>query len=133
MYILFVLFLFVVYFFCVLPAQIGVIVVCVFVFVACLLVVFVCAYVCMQVLISVCDLDLPGTTHTCSLPSAGIRHALKGQLLWTFLATSANPSECYWHGGQRTQYPRCPALLVPPSVRGRHCTETCRTNTRTPW
>ena len=66
-------------------------------------------------------------------PHTGTLRTLKDQLLQTFLATSANLSECYWRGGQRTQCPRCPALLVPPSVRGRHCTETCRTNTRTHW
>ena len=76
-------------------------------------------------------------------PPAGTRSIVKGQLLRTSLVTSASPSEYCWGGGWRTQCPCCPARLVPPSVKGRHCTETYRTNTRatskavtlpiTPW
>ena len=108
-----------------------------------------CVWVCL------CDVIfmLQGTpnlalhTETCSdtplPPPAGTQSIVKGQLLRTSLATSASLSEYCWGGGWRTQCPCCPARLVPPSVKGRHCTETYRTNTRatskavtlpiTPW
>ena len=114
----------------------SVVCVCCLLFVVCVCVLFVCVCPCVCLCAIVIKHNhhcLTLSKHTSLLSPAGIRHTLKGQLLWTFLATSANLSECCWRGGQRTQCPRCPALLVPPSVRGRHCTETCRTNTRTHW
>ena len=63
-------------------------------------------------------------------PPAGTRFIVKGQLLQTSLVISASLSEYCWDGGWKTQCPCCPARLVPPSVKGRHCTETYRTNTR---
>ena len=119
-----------------------------FLYPACTCVCVFMLYMCMSVGVSVCVNASKHSHHNMTLPTymalsltstlpcslhTGTLHTLKDQLLRTFLATSANLSECCWHGRQRTQCPRCPALLVPPSVRGRHCTETCRTNTRTHW
>ena len=104
----------------------------------CCLLVHVCAYVlcvmCVFMLQSMSNLALHTKPYryTPLPPPAGTRSIVKGQLLRTSSVTSASPSECCWGGGWKTQCPCCPARLVPPSVKGRHCTETYRTNTRAP-
>ena len=112
--------------------------VCVCACVCCVLMYLICLSACLCACeISVMLQSTPNLalhTETCSdtplPPPAGTQSIVKGQLLRTSLATSASPSEYCWGGGWRTQCPRCPAHLVPPSVKGRHCTETYRTNTR---